>query len=219
MHEFATGDSPQSQRLVAQRWKGAPSIRLAHQLNERCIDLFCELALESSPENPWSIIASSRDLWCRLDTAARKRLAVFPFVIVDVRFNDESWWLAMSEQGRATAGSSSSFTETPWSRYAWLALEALMCAWQVAREDRGIAQMLFAMRRTVADRIAALTMQQVRTIATGGAQALRIRWDDDPKFWRELLLAAREEDEGTLAMLRREAKLLFGGELLRISDP
>ena len=219
MHEVATGDDTGSQRLVAQRWRGAPSIRLAHQLNERCIDLFCELAIESSPENPWSIIVSSRDLWCRLDAAARKRLAVFPFAIVDVRFKAELWWRAMSEHGLAMSGGASGSNSTPWSRYEWLALETLLCAWQVAREDRGVAQMIFAMRPSVAECIAGLTMQQVRTIAIGGAQALRIRWDDDPKFWRELLLAVREDDDRTLATLRREAKLLFGGELLQTSVP
>lgn len=217
MHEFATGDNPEDQQVAGQKWKGAPAIRLAHQLNERCIDLFCELAIESAPENPWSAVVSNRDLWCRLDAVSRKRLAAFPFVIVDVRFKDDVWWQAMIEHEPAAVGSSAAPGSTPWTRYEWLALEALLCAWQIAREASGVAQLIFAMQPSVAARVAALTMQQVRAIAVAGTQALRIRWDDDPKFWRELLLALRDEDASALATLRREAKLLFGGELLNVS--
>jgi hypothetical protein len=213
--EHKTGD-PQSS---PPKWKGAPSIRLAQQLNEQCIDLFCELAIDSSPDVPWSLVASNRDLWIRLDATARKRLAVFPFVIVDVRFKDEAWWRSAGQERpvalRAHAGSSA----MPSTRYDYLVLETLMFAWQVAREDRHVAQLVFAMTPAVADCIAALTMQHVRTIAVEGSRYLRIRWDDEPQFWRELLICAREGDEAALTALRRDAKLLFCGELIQVPSP
>jgi hypothetical protein len=213
--EHKTGD----QRSSRPEWKGVPSIRLAQQLNEQCIDLFCELAIDSSPEIPWSLVASNRDLWIRLDASARKRLAVFPFVIVDVRFQDEAWWRSRDQERPAAPRAHAASSAVPSTRYDYLALETLMFAWQVAREDGHVAQIVFAMTPAVADCIAALTMQQVRTIAIEGSRFLRIRWDDEPQFWRELLICAREGDEAALTALRRDAKLLFCGELILVDTP
>ena len=198
------------------RWKGTPSIRLAHRLNERCIDLFCELAIDSSPDVPWPPVLPNRDLWVRLDAAARKRLAEFPFVIVDVRFKDETWWRSLGQEALAPPWDDLISDATP-QRYDYLALETLMFAWHVAREDRQVAQMLLAMAPAVAECVAALTMQQVRALGLHGARFLRIRWDDKPQFWRELLISALDEDEAALAELQRDAKLLFCGELLHVT--
>ena len=89
-----------------------------------------------------------------------------------------------------------------------------MFGWQVAREDRSVASMIFAMPPSVADCIATLTMQQVRTLAVESAKSLRLRWDNHPRLWRDLLMAAREPDDAALEALRREAKLHFCGELI-----
>lgn len=219
MDEFGLEQKSGDQQSSRPKWQGVQSIRLAQQLNEQCIDLFCELAIDSSPEVPWPLVASNRDLWIRLDAFARKRLAVFPFVIVDVRFKDVSWWQGVGHERPTAPPAHAVSVAMPSTRYEYLALETLMFAWQVAREDRHVAQMVFAMTPAVADCIAALTMQQVRTIAVEGSRFLRIRWDDEPQFWRELLICAREGDEAALTALRRDAKLLFCGELIRVDAP
>ena len=201
---------------ASSRWRGTPSIRLAHQLNERCIDLFCELAIDSSPDVPWPLVSSNRDLWVRLDAAARKRLAEFPFVIVDVRFKDETWWRSLGQEPPAAPRDHAISSAIP-QRYDYLALETLMFAWHLAREDRQVARMVFAMAPAVVECVAALTMQQVRALGFHGARFLRIRWDDKPRFWRELLISACDEDEAALTALHRDAKLLFCGELLHVT--
>lgn len=219
MDEFGLQHKTGDKRPSPPDWRGAPSIRLAHQLNEQCIDLFCELAIDSSPEIPWSLVTANRDLWIRLDASARKRLAQFPFVIVDVCFKDEAWWRTVAQAQPAAPRTHTAPGTMPSTRHDHLVLETLMFAWQAAREDRYIAQMVFAMTPQVADRIAALTMQQVRTIAVEGSRYLRIRWDNEPQFWRELLICAREGDEAALTELRRDAKLLFCGELIQVNSP
>ena len=70
----------------------------------------------------------------------------------------------------------------PTTRWDWLALETLMFGWQVAREDRSVASMIFAMPPSVADCIATLTMQQVRTLAIECSKSLRLRWDNHPRW-------------------------------------
>lgn len=201
------------------RWMGASSIRLAHQLNEQCIDLLCDIAIESPRETLCSLLALNRDLWIRLDGAARKRLALFPFVIADVRFKDVAWWLGLSRQQPAVIRAPEVLSVGGVPCCDHLALETLMFAWQLAREDRRVAQIVFGMAPAVADCIGALTMQQVRITAGEGVRFFRVRWDDQPQFWRELLISAREEDEAALIALRRDAKLLFCGELIQGNSP
>ena len=58
------------------------------------------------------------------------------------------------------------------------------------------------------------TQSQVRAIAFGNASQLRVRWDNDPEFWGDLLVACRGRDERAMAALRRQGKLLFCGELI-----
>lgn len=215
MNEFTANDEAiEQQPSPPPRWKGARSIGLAHQLNEQCIELLCDLAAVSSAQSPLPFVAMNRDLWRGLEISARKRLAVFPFVIVDLRFKDDEWWRALGGERSDVAADSVIPNGIPSKRYEYLLLETLMFAWQAAREDRHVAQMVFSMTPSVASRIAALAMQQIRTLAVESTPFLRIRWDDDSRFWRELLIAAREADEEALGVLRHHAKLLFCGELI-----
>lgn len=215
MNEFGDGAGDEEetgiQQLAQHRWKGAQSIGLAQQLNEQFIDLFCDLSHDAPAGIAFPLVAATQFLWRGLDQTARKRLAYFPFVIVDLRFGDLQWWRAAA--GNGVNGRVRPAGEPP-TRYEDLALETLMFAWQVAREDRSVAMMIFAMPLPVADCIAELTMQQVRMFAAQSAKCLRIRWDQDQNFWRKLLMAVRDPDEAALAGLRREAKLHFCGELV-----
>lgn len=202
----------QGQPLSQHRWKGAQSIELAHQLNQQVIEFCCELALDRAAPHPIPPVELHRDLWGHLDPDSRRRLSRLPFVIVDLKFDDVAWWHMAAGNGVHARGHSAG--AAPAARREWLALETLMFSWQVAREDRGVALMLFAMSPPVVDCIAALTMQQVRTLAVESATFLRLRWDSYSRLWRELLIAAREPDEAELDVLRREAKLQFCGDLI-----
>lgn len=192
-------------------WKGADAIQLAYQLNERCIELLSELAA-SAPlaEDLPPFVQKNRDLWSNLNADARRRLATFPFVIVDVRFGDEHWWRALG----ASSPTIDTVDSLPRDRCEYLSLETLMFAWQVAREDSRIAQMLFAMTHPVARIIGALAMREIRTLAADQASCLRVRWSRDVLFWRELLERARGEDPAALEESRLHAKLLFCGDLV-----
>lgn len=205
----------EGRRLSPHRWMGARSIGMAHQLNDQVIECCCELSSDVASSNLIPPVTAHRDLWRGLDPESRKRLAQFPFVIVDLRFGDLAWWRVAI--GNSTNPRNRPISATPAARWDWLALETLMFGWQVAREDRIVASTLFAMPLAVADCIAALTMQQVRTLAVESAQYLRLRWDNHPYLWRELLNASRERDETQLEAIRRLAKLYFCGELIQTS--
>lgn len=191
---------------ISPRWTGAPAIELAHQLNAQCVELICTLVV--SDHQPLSeFILQNRDLWRLLEPDARTRVAAFPFVIVDLHFNRDDWWRQIT--GRPSA------SPTAPSPYGDLALETLLFARQSAREDVSVAKAMFAMTPAVPALIASLTLSQVRAIALGNASELRVRWDNDPELWHDLLIACRAGDLETLGAIRHQAKLLFCGEGIR----
>jgi hypothetical protein len=216
MGEFKTDEiAEMSQGAAASpRWTGAPSIALAHGLNEQCVELVCDLAASSSIQELPRFILQNRDLWRLLEPDARQRVAAFPFVIVDLRFQDaESWQRAL--QGHLMSPiDSTHYNGIPSKPFEDLVLEALLFARQAAREDMSVAKSMFAMTPSVAATIASLTLPQVRTIAVDNTHQLRVRWDNHPEFWGDLLVACRGRDERALAALRRQGKLLFCGELI-----
>ncbi len=66
--------------------------------------------------------------------------------------------------------------------------------------------MVFGMAPAVTRSIAALSMQGVRIISARCAQVMRIRWDEKPKFWRELLIASRAADADEFVALKHHAE-------------
>lgn len=213
MKDSGDGHAEHGKQLSQHRWKGAGSITLAHHLNQQFIELLCELAVDGTSGDSIPVIASYRNQWRTLDPIAQRRLSLFPFVIVDLRFSDVNWWRAAASNGQHGRGHTDGSATA--GRWNWLALEALMFGWQVARADCCVASMLFAMPPVVADCIAALTMQQVRTLGVESANRMRLRWDNDPHLWRELLMAGNEGDLPALEALRSDAKLRFCGELIQ----
>jgi hypothetical protein len=196
------------------RWKGARSLQLAHELNSRCIDLLCRFATSPFVEAAPVMLKANRNLWCQLNTDARWRLAAFPFVIVDVRFRDEAWWRVQAKVQDHVVAEPAARNEFLRESRESLLLETLMFAWQVAREDPRVAQILFAMTQPVASLISSLAMQEIRTVAIEQSNFLRIRWDENSQLWRDLLVAVATDDETALEELRLHAKLLFCGELI-----
>ncbi len=179
---------------------------LAQQLNEQWIELLCQLAVSSSHPTAPRLVLQNRELLSGLDREARRRVAAFPFLIVDIRFRDIAWW---------TEALNRSSTDSDSALFNDLLLETLLFARQVTREDVIVAKTIFAMTAPVATLIASLNLVQVRTIAGQGSRALTVRWGNHPRFWREFLLACRNVDEAAVASLRREGKLLFCGEFIQ----
>lgn len=200
------------------RWKGARSLQLAHALNVRCIDLLCHSATKPFVERLPPMLRENRNLWCQLNVEGRRRLAELPFVIVDARFRDESWWRTRGSIGGDLVAERAAADESLREARASLFLETLMFAWQVAREDSAVAQILFAMSKPVAGIVSSLPMQDIRTLAAERSEALRVRWDEDSQLWRDLLVAVATDDEAALEEVRLHAKLLFCGDLIARAD-
>jgi hypothetical protein len=216
MDEFETDEAagiPQGS-ATSPRWTGAASIALAHRLNEQCVEFLCELAITSSSQDLPPFVLQNRDQWRLLEFEARKRVAAFPFVIVDLRFKHAESWQRAADGHLMSAADFPLFGGVPTKLFEDLILETLLFVRQTAREDVNVAKAMFAMTSPVASLIVSLTLPQIRAVAASNARLFRVRWDSDPEFWGELLVASRGSDERAMDALRRQGKLLFCGELI-----
>lgn len=198
------------------RWKGVQSLDLVRQLNLRSVELLCRVA--ESCDTALDVVALNRQLWIGATREARHSLAMLPFVLVDARFMDAAWWRRMSAIDLHQHGAGEDSNGLPDDSSAELMQETMMFAWQTARWDRSAAQLLLGMSSPVANVIAALTPQQVRAIAAREPHAVRVRWGDDPWFWRDLLSAASMSDQLRLAALQLTGKLRICSELAEMRD-
>jgi hypothetical protein len=158
MDEFKTDDEPSQ---ASPRWTGAPSIPLAHQLNGQCVELVCELANNLSAQELPPFILENRDLWRLLEPEARKRVAAFPFVIVNLRFDEAESWQQAGDghlMSPADVANTAPYSGVLPKLLEDLALETLLFARQAAREDVNVAKAMFAMTSAVVRQIASLTV-------------------------------------------------------------
>ncbi len=194
-------------------WKRSQSLDLVHQLNEHCLELLAGVAAaEAGSDSP--LVSANRDLWAQLGPEARKRAALLPFVILDLHFADETWWRQAIDAPASTLHEPDSTNWLPSDLCERLVQETLMFAWQMARSDRTAAQVSFGMRPTVAVIIGELMPGQVRAIASRASGDIHVRWEQDGRFWREILLAAETGNDEAIAELHLHAKLQLLGPLV-----
>lgn len=205
--------SHEAMSATAPRWKRRQSLDLVHQLNEHCLELLAGVAAaDAGSEFP--LVSANRDLWAQLRPEARKRAALLPFVIVDLYFADVAWWQRAIAAPASALHEPDSTNWLPSELSERLVQETLMFAWQMARSDRTAAQVSFAMRSTVAAMIGQLTPGQVRVIASRVSGDIHVRWEQNGRFWRELLFAAESGNDEAIAELHLHAKLQLLGPLV-----
>ena len=197
----------------APRWKGGDSLALVYQLNERCLTALCDWAASpGSCELP--LIAKHRGVWSSIRADDVKRAARFPFVILDVHFEDEGWWRKPPESGNGARAEATRRNCWPPFFAEQLLQEVLIFAWHTVKWDRQVARLSLGMSPGVAEAIAELAPRQLAVIGQQFSGELRLRWQDDMDFWRAVLRAASTGDEDALSEIHRHAKLLLCGELL-----
>jgi hypothetical protein len=92
--------------------------------------------------------------------------------------------------------------------------ETLILAWSTASTDPPTAGLLFGMSSEVAAIFGALGPHDIEQIAAKHKHQLRLRWEEHPTFWRELLSAALRADDEALHEIHLYSLQLLGSELL-----
>jgi len=152
--------------LSSPRWKGARSLELVYQLNDRCLELLSRVAASPEGQCPLALVNLNADLWPRLEASARRRAARFPFVIVDVHFADSIWWhhaRSASTESRADMRATKCF---PKEIAEHLMNESLMFVWHAAQSDRRVACLTVGRSPNVSTIVARLSAHELRDIAT-----------------------------------------------------
>jgi hypothetical protein len=131
------------------RWKGRDSLALVYQLNERSLQLLRDTATRQ------------REVWSGLDAAAIRRAARFPFVILDVFFNDEGWWKSVLQKPASSLAQTPAMLLWPAEEAEKLMGELLVFAWHMAKGDWRVAQLSLGMLPGVVEAVAEMTPHQL----------------------------------------------------------
>jgi hypothetical protein len=87
-------DSPGS--LPAWKWTGAQTLDFVHALNERYLQVLGRQVAEEGRIFPASetfeMVTACQKLWVELEGSARCRAAKCPFLLIEMRFQNEKWW-------------------------------------------------------------------------------------------------------------------------------
>lgn len=214
-HSGANGSGHAAPELTRRQWSGAPILGLVYEVNELCIETLQRLATHDSRAHTLDLVTSLRNLWRGLDVTARQRAAKCPFLLLDARFQSETWWRKAGRpctrhlKGVARPGC------LPAKTGATLMRETLTLAWHTSRLDPRASSLLLGVSPAVAELIAGMGLQDIERVAAGQHCHLRPRWEDRLDFWRQLLVAARNGDDETLRELHLHGLQLAGGDLIR----
>src|SRR5579863_9061372 len=101
-----TTNSPGS--LPAWKWTGAQTADFVYALNERCLQVLGRQVTEEGRifrgSETFEMMASCQKLWFELDESARRRAAKCPFLLIDMRFQNEKWWRELKEGASSADG-------------------------------------------------------------------------------------------------------------------
>jgi hypothetical protein len=209
-------DSPGS--LPAWKWTGAQTLDFVCALNERCLQVIGRQVTDEGCAFPKSdslqMLRACQSLWFGLDDAALGRAAKCPFLLMDMRFQDEKWWYEVGGGATFPDGKISDPSIFPAESARELSAETLTLAWHTARSDPRIASQVLGLAAGVVRIIASLGPREVQRVSARHSHQLRPRWASNPEFWEQLLRTAVGGDAATLSEFHLHSLQLLGGEFL-----
>ena len=193
-------------------WSGLGAMAALHRLNARCIETLTDFA-RTDGSLKRSMIYRMSDLWSRMDHRACERAGTCPVLLLNLNFERLDWWK------RICAGQESvSAPDAPAALFANsqgtpLLREILTGVWRLGGSLPTAANLVFGMAPGVSAEISKLSVMQIDRMAASLSEGLRPRWEQNTKFWTQLLEASIGNSDEALSVIHLHCLQLLGGEL------
>lgn len=194
-------------------WPGTRHFEAVRELNERCIELLAALAETNDARRITPVVSANQELWTSLDTAARHRISKYPLLLIDANLANHAWWRTVSAARLQLTHAAAEPDHLPEKPATELAQELIRVIQQIARVDLPAACFLLGITSRVADILATIGMSDIARIAPLIGTHMRPRWSHSLTFWRNLLLAARQNDEELMTQVQLHGLQLLGSEI------
>lgn len=159
-----------------------------------------------------ALVSELRTEWLEQTPLRLARLADCPYLLIDAAFASPACWLGVAGNGvrdvsalRRTRSNTTVLTPE-------LLRPALVLAWHLARSNLLLARVALGINERCAALIGASRLQDLEALAELSPPWIRVRWEDQPQIWRQLLHATASEGSGQLRQLQlRGLQLLAAG--------
>jgi hypothetical protein len=193
----------------------APIIEINERMLERLHAHACaRLAVHERQGEAGETVELVQELlpeWCALDTAAQRRLAQCPYLLLDAGFADSARWQPAAGLAVHEAAALRREPDRFVADQTWVALRrrTLLLGWHLARAQPLAARVLLGMSSASAECIAARRLTDLEELAEGAGR-MAPRWERQPQVWRQLLRASHAAGEELRWTQLRGLQLLAG---------
>ena len=188
------------------------ALKTVAELNEQCLELFCEHAQQRTITSP-PMLRDLAHLWSQLDVGARRRAAACPFLLIDAGFADPSRWRWVGTDCVGDREPTTYASVFSGNNAVRVAHQVFTNAWYIVRTQLTGAPLFLGMPSHCANLLRVCTMRQVTELANKHAGWLRPRWAGRLRIWQELLVSAISPENGTLEMARLHGVQLLAMEM------
>jgi hypothetical protein len=182
------------------------------EVNHRCLGLFAEQALAAGAHGQ-PALRQIGELWRALDERSRRQVAACPYLLVDACFGEPQRWDCPGASRIAdgpAAPSPPSFFTVP--QTAAVARTVFVYAWSLVGNHPDGARVILAIHPHCASLLRACSVPQVHELAERHAGWLRPRWLTRLPLWRQMLVAAAQDNVAQLERARLQGLRMLAAE-------
>lgn len=192
-------------------WLRREMLEALAEVNHRCLGLLAEQVLALAPQEQ-PALRQVGELWQALDERSRWQAAACPYLLVDACFGEPQCWqrLGGSRVGEPPPVPCASFFTVP--QTAAVARTVFVYAWSLVANHAAGARLILGIHPHCASVLGACTVSQVHELAERGSGWLRPRWLKRIRLWRQMLVAAGDDDAVTLERARMHGLQMLAAE-------
>jgi hypothetical protein len=211
MYEQVSGAA--TRQWLAGQWLTDGSMDSVKEINTQSLEFLCEMAAPPTRRLP-AMFTGQVHAWQDLTAVARAQLAASPYLLADAGFDDESRWLRLEKRVVRDLPRTLSEPAFVGAGAEDFVRRVLVLGWHLARANRQLARVVLGMTPACAERIAALRLQDLDWLAANQPGWVRPRWESQPRVWRHLLFAARNQDGELLTQVSLRGIQLMAANVL-----